>query len=210
LGPVNVTFPGTKKLTSAERTLAAGLRLAEWLRSRYSKRHPAKRLLVFAQTMATVPLTEEDIEDFGEINEICDLYPFKFQMIVGVPRRHRFELGIAPMKARGADGCGAINDIRILAEADALSRIRWCVFPQCKKAFFLRRGSQRFCSARCEQQWRSWDPDRKTYKSKHYLEHGTKNKKKLLEKRLARIKKLEKGNDEQRLEALLERRRWRR
>jgi hypothetical protein len=93
--------------------------------------------------------------------------------------------------------------------AGALLKVRWCELPGCKKTFYQRRATQRFCNGRHEQQWRNWDPKRQAAKAKHYLEHGTANRKRLLEKRRAHLEKLARGTAEERLEAYLRRKKER-
>jgi hypothetical protein len=188
--------------TQAWKASAAGRRLAEWLNSPHSKGHAATKIVVLTQALmhaaqhSKYRLEGEDFEEYKrEIDRIARKFPGVCEL-EGMDARHPgsawFVLRSFRKSRREIDGWGVVNDVRILAEAGALWKIRRCALPSCKRAFSASFPHQVFHDEKCKEKQKRASLDFKKRRNEkaadNYREGLLPEAKRKLDKKRARRK----------------------
>lgn len=165
---------------SAKRVRTASQRLAEWLNSPNAKGRPAVRLIEAARELSSALADRErfDADDFDkykrEIDRIALRFPGVGEVFGADIMRKGFLFALRSLRKsrRAIDGWGVVNDVRILAEAGALWRIRRCALPSCGRAFAGSFPHQIFCpGGKCKQKYKRSSPEYKEQQRKKAAEN---------------------------------------
>lgn len=180
---------------------AASQRLAKWLNSPDAKGHPAVRLVEAATQLSSSlehyreRFDSDDLDKYkSEIDRIARRFPGVGEVLGAGIKRRSFLFGFRSLREsrRAIHGWGVVNDVRILAEAGALWRIRRCALPPCGRVFAANFPHQIFCSGgKCKQKYKRSSPEYKEQQKKKAAENYRNSlppwaRKKLDEKRARR------------------------